>query len=173
MKRKYNADQALAGMNRLREVMPQVKFTTDVIVGFPQETEEEFEQTLEFVKKAQFLMIHVFSYSKRQGTPAAAMNGQVPEDIKRRRSATLIELAAQIRAEMLNRIVEKEEERTVLFETYANGYAKGHTADFIEVAIPSDRPLHAQILPVKLCCTDGDHCIATPISPIHTEPKEG
>ncbi len=173
MKRKYNADQALAGMNRLREVMPQVQFTTDVIVGFPQETEEEFAQTLEFVKKAQFLMIHVFPYSKRQGTPAATMSGQVPEDIKRRRTATLIDLASQIRTEILNHMVERQEERTVLFETYANGYAKGHTADFIEVAIPSDRPLHAQILPVKLCCTDGDHCIAAPITPIHTDSKEG
>ena len=173
MKRKYNADQALAGMERLRAAMPQVKFTTDIIVGFPGETDEEFQQTLDFVRKAHFLMIHVFPYSKRQGTPAAVMQGQVPENIKHQRTIALIDLAAQIRRDMLQQIVSSEEERDVLFETHANGYAYGHTSDFIEVALPSESPLHAQILHVTLCCTDGNHCFAAPITPIHMETKEG
>ena len=74
MKRKYNADQAMKAITRLREALPNVKFTTDVIVGFPQETEEDFQQTVDFVRKARFLMVHVFPYSKRKGTPAATMS---------------------------------------------------------------------------------------------------
>lgn len=172
MKRKYNADQALAGMRRLREVMPHVQFTTDIIVGFPQETEEEFEQTLDFVKRAGFLMIHVFPYSKRQGTPAAIMSGQVPEEVKHRRTATLIAHAADIRREILQCMVDAGEEHTVLFETFENGRAWGHTPEFIEVAIESDRPLHAETLTVKLCETDGDRCYAKPTDPLLPETKE-
>ena len=82
MKRKYNVSQAEASMARLRAVMPQVKFTTDIIVGFPGETEEEFLQTLAFAKRANFLHIHAFPYSKRAGTPASVMEGQVDEAVK-------------------------------------------------------------------------------------------
>jgi len=162
MKRKYNTDQALAGMQRLRDVMPQVQFTTDMIVGFPQETDEEFEQTLDFVQKAGFLMIHVFPYSKRQGTPAAVMSGQVSEEIKRRRTATLISHAAEIRRSILQKLIDENEEHTVLFESFENGRAWGHTPNFIEVVIDSDKPLHAQTIPVRLCTTDGTRCFAKP-----------
>lgn len=165
MKRKYNAEQALAGMQRLREVMPQVQFTTDIIVGFPQETEQEFEQTMDFVKRAGFLMIHVFPYSKRQGTEAAVMDGQVPEEIKHRRTTALIAHAAEIRREILQRMIEQGAEHSVLFESYENGYAYGHTPEFIEVAMESDRPLHAQTVAVRLYETDGTRCLAHPITP--------
>lgn len=172
MKRKYNANQALAGMQRLRDVMPDVQFTTDMIVGFPQETEEEFAQTLDFVKQAGFLMIHVFPYSKRKGTPAATMSGQIPEEIKHRRTTQLIELSANIRREILQKIVDRQEIHSVLFETYSNGYAWGHTPEFIEVAMKTDRPLHAETLNVKLCAVEDDHCEAEPVFPIHTETEE-
>ncbi len=172
MKRKYNADQALVGMQRLREAMPNVQFTTDMIVGFPQETDEEFAQTLDFIKQAGFLMIHVFPYSKRKGTPAAAMSGQIPEEIKHRRTTQLIEHSANIRREILQKIVDRREIHSVLFETYENGYAWGHTPEFIEVAMKTDRPLHAEMLSVKLCTVENDHCLAEPISRIHTAPEE-
>ena len=172
MKRKYNADQALAGMRRLRDAMPQVQFTTDIIVGFPQETEEEFNQTLAFVQQAGFLMIHVFPYSKRQGTPAASMEGQVPEQIKHSRATALIEHASHIRGKILKDLVAKGNPHSVLFETYANGYAYGHTPEFIEVAMRSDCPLHARVLTVRLTETDGQKCIAEPFSPLHSETKE-
>lgn len=172
MKRKYNADQAMAGMRRLREVMPQVQFTTDMIVGFPGETDEEFEQTLQFVKQAGFLMVHVFPYSKRKGTPAATMAGQVPENIKHLRATTLIEHAAHTRREILQKIIEEDRPHTVLFETYDNGVAYGHTAEFIEVAMRSDCPLHARNVTVRLTETDGNHCFAEPIKPLHTNTKE-
>ena len=78
MRRKYNARQAEAAMARVRAAIPAVQFTTDMIVGFPGETEEEFAESLDFARRAEFLHIHVFPYSKREGTPAATMKGQVP-----------------------------------------------------------------------------------------------
>ena len=172
MKRKYNADQALAGMQRLREVMPQVQFTTDMIVGFPGETEEEFEQTKDFVTRAGFLMVHVFPYSKRKGTPAAQMKDQVPENIKHTRATTLIEHAAHIRRQILQQIIDRNLPHTVLFETYTDGVAYGHTPEFIEVAMPSTCPLHARTVAVKLLHTNGTHCFAEPIESLHQDPKE-
>lgn len=169
MKRKYNANQALEGMNRLREVMPQVQFTTDMIVGFPGETDEEFAQTMQFVEQAGFLMVHVFPYSKRKGTPAATMSGQVPEDVKHSRATMLIAHAAQIRRNLLERIVEQNQTHTVLFETYANGFAYGHTPEFIEIAMESSCPLHAKTVKVKLLSTDGTRCFA---EPLHIDVKE-
>ncbi|MBR7099363.1 MAG: tRNA (N(6)-L-threonylcarbamoyladenosine(37)-C(2))-methylthiotransferase MtaB, partial [Clostridia bacterium] len=79
MKRKYNTKMALEAMERLRSAMPDVQFTTDMIAGFPGETEAEFLQTLEFIRKARFLMIHAFPYSRRSGTPADTMPDQIAE----------------------------------------------------------------------------------------------
>ena len=157
MKRKYNTRMAMDGIRRLREAIPDVCFTTDMIVGFPQESEAHFEQTIEFVKEARFLMIHVFPYSKRAGTPAATMKGQVPEEIKHARVTRLSAEAAAVRASILEELNGKT--LPVLFETYENGMACGHTPQFVEVVCPSACPLHAVTLPVKIIGHTGDHCI--------------
>ena len=156
MKRKYNASMALAGIERLRRAIPDVMLTTDMIVGFPNETEEDFEQTIEFAKKARFLMIHVFPYSKRSGTPAAEMSGQLPETVKKERVARLSSVAAEIRRELLEEWIEKTETATVLFEEYENGYAYGHTASFIRVRVPSPASLRSEFATVKPVSTDGE-----------------
>jgi threonylcarbamoyladenosine tRNA methylthiotransferase MtaB len=156
MKRKYNADQALSNMERLRQAMPKVRYTTDIIVGFPGESEEDFIETLEFAKKANFLMIHVFPYSARKGTPAAKMGNQIPQDIKKQRSAELIALEKGIRAQEFNRILAQNDVHTVLFESYENGFAYGHTPDFLEVSVKSDKPLHSCVLNVKLISHNGE-----------------
>ena len=156
MKRKYNADQALANMERLRAAMPAVRYTTDIIVGFPGESEEDFAETLEFAKRANFLMIHVFPYSARTGTPAARMSGQIPQEIKKKRSAQLIALEKDIRAAEFNRILAEGGTHTVLFESYEKGCAYGHTPDFLEVCVKSDKPLHSEVLPVKLISHNGE-----------------
>lgn len=156
MKRKYNADQALANMERLRRAIPDVRFTTDMIVGFPGETEEDFSETLEFAKQANFLMIHVFPYSAREGTPAAEMDGQIPTEIKKARSAKLIELQRSIREAEFDKILKEKRIHTVLFESYEQGYACGHTRDFLEVRVRSDTPLHSEILSVELTGHDGE-----------------
>ena len=156
MKRKYNADQALANMERLRTAIPDVRFTTDMIVGFPGESEEDFAETLEFARRAQFLMIHVFPYSAREGTPAAEMSGQIPTEIKKKRSATLIELQKSIRCAEFDKILGEKKTHTVLFESFESGYACGHTKDFLEVRVPSERPLHSEVLTVALEGHDGE-----------------
>ena len=156
MKRKYNADQALTNMERLRKAMPNVRYTTDIIVGFPGETNEDFNETLEFAKKANFLMIHVFPYSARKGTPAAKMSGQIPQEIKKNRSAELIALEKEIRAREFDRILAQNDLHTVLFESFENGFAYGHTPDFLEICVKSERPLHSAVFDVKLINHNGE-----------------
>lgn len=160
MKRKYNRTQALAAIRRLRAAIPGVQFTTDMIVGFPGETEEDFADTLDFARRARFLMIHVFPYSKRAGTPAADMPDQIPGTIKKQRVATLSALAADIRAELLQQAVAQGEPQQVLFESYEDGVATGHTPSFIEVRVPCPEPLHAQTRAVRLngISSDGVAC---------------
>ncbi len=158
MKRKYYADQARQAMERLRKAMPRVKFTTDVIVGFPGETEEDFLLTEQFVREAEFLMVHIFPYSKRKGTPAERMPDQVPEEVKKERLHRLEKTAKEARYAVLERAIREHPEAEVLFETFKDGYAYGHTDDFLEVAVPSERPLHALLLPVRLSHTDGALC---------------
>ena len=156
MKRKYNTRMALRAMELLREAMPTVQFTTDMIVGFPGETEDDFQKSLQIVRDAGFLMVHVFPYSRRQGTPAAAMSGQIAESIKHERVAILSEKAASIRSSILDRMIGTEVE--VLFEGYANGIAKGHTPNFVEVACPVDTPCQAETATVKIERHDGNLC---------------
>ena len=156
MKRKYNADQALTNMERLRNAIPKVRYTTDIIVGFPGENDEDFNETLEFAKKANFLMIHVFPYSARKGTPAAKMGGQIPQEIKKKRSSELIALEKEIRANEFNKILSQNGIHTVLFESYENGKAYGHTPDFLEICVESNCHLHSQVLPVKLLSHNGE-----------------
>ena len=163
MKRKYNAEQAMRAIELLREAIPNVKFTTDVIVGFPGEGEEDFGETAEFLRNARFLMVHIFPYSKRKGTPAAEMKHQIPDEIKRRRLHELEAIADRTRRELLAEAIVEEPVTTVLFETYEQGTAYGHTADFLEVAVPSDRPLHGEIHTVRLKATDGARCFGEKI----------
>ena len=158
MKRKYNADQAMRAIELLRENMEGVQFTTDVIVGFPDETEEDFQQTCDFVKRARFLNVHVFPYSKRTGTLAAAMKGQIPEDVKRRRLHELEQIVDEVREDVLKKEILRNPCREVLFETYKDGVAQGHTSEFLEVAVNSPRPLHGIISEVDLMGTDGGVC---------------
>ena len=159
MRRKYNADQAMASIQRLREAIPDVKFTTDVIVGFPGESDEDFEASCDFARRAGFLMIHVFPYSKRKGTVAATMKDQIPEQIKKERVHKLSAISREIRAKILDEKIADGKPVSVLFETFADGYVKGHTSDFIEVKVKSDKAMHGLFRDVILLSHDGDICI--------------
>ena len=156
MKRKYNTRMALEGMQRLRNAIPDVQFTTDMIVGFPQESEQDFKDTLGFIEKARFLMIHVFPYSRRAGTVADQMSGQIPEPIKHERVHKLSEAQEHIRKTILDAQTGRVTE--VLFETFHNGTAYGHTPNFIEVACPVRHACHAQTFPVTITGNDGTIC---------------
>lgn len=156
MKRKYNRSMALAGMERLRKAIPGVQFTTDMIVGFPQETDAEFEETLDFVRRAEFLMIHVFRYSARAGTAAAEMPGQVPEPVRAERSRILTETETAVRRKILDAAVGKT--YPVLFESREGGRICGHTPEFFEVAVPDICAEHGEILPVTIESHNGNLC---------------
>ena len=158
MKRKYNSRQAMQSIERLREAMPSVKFTTDIITGFPGESDEDFECSCDFARRAEFLMVHAFPYSKRKGTPAAEMKDQIPEDVKKQRVHTLTEICRNVRSKMFDRIIEDGEPREVLFESFDGEYATGHTADFIEVRVKSDRPMHAELAYVKILSHNTESC---------------
>ena len=156
MKRKYNAEMALNSIGLLRKAMPDVCLTTDIIVGFPYENEENFLESVEFAKKAEFLMIHAFPYSKREGTPAAEMSGQIEKSVKKQRVSTLSAVGAEIRKSILERTITQTGTAEVLFEDYENGLAYGHTDNFIEVTVKSDRPLRSELHRVKFISTDGN-----------------
>ncbi len=159
MKRKYNRQMALDGIARLRAAIEDVELTADFIVGFPGETEEDFRETMDFAREAAFLQMHVFAYSPRTGTPAAAMTGQIDGATKKARSAALIQAGEEIRAERLQNALKKPH-RTVLFETFEAGLAIGHTDNFLEVAIKSDVPLHGTLLPVRLTSVTNGRLLA-------------
>ncbi len=147
MKRRYNTAQALAALERVRAAMPRVQFTTDLMVGFPGETEEMFCETLEFVRRARFLAAHVFAYSPRKGTPAAAYPDQVPEQVKAERSRRLIALQAQIRDEILDGIVREAAPLRLLLETKEENEWQGHSDEFMEVRVPA-RPEYENGMPL-------------------------
>ncbi len=135
MRRKYTAESAMARMEALRAAVPGVMFTTDLIVGFPGETEEDFEETLAFVRRVRFLQLHVFAFSQRRGTAAEKMDGQVPESIKHERSSRLIQLGEDVRDALLREYIAVGS-APVLFESDIDGMHSGRTASFVEVRTP-------------------------------------
>ena len=143
MNRKYTAAQYEEGCRLLRKYFTHPAITTDVIVGFPGETEEEFETTKAFLEKIHFYEMHIFKYSKRQGTRAAVMENQVPEEIKTKRSAELIALSERMSNEFRSYYLGREEE--VLFEEPAEINGKtmyvGYTKEYVKVATESDESL--------------------------------
>lgn len=151
MNRKYNTKQYREIVDRLRKYIPDVAITTDIMVGFPGETQEEFEATREFVRSIRFSRIHVFKYSPREGTPAARYKDQVPENIKEIRSRELIALGKEMEIEYLRGFVGKEE--LVLFEEESKdkkGWYEGYTDHYIRVAVQYNDSLIGNIVPVKL-----------------------
>lgn len=158
MRRKYNADGARAAMARIREAMPSVMFTTDIIVGFPGETEEDFLETVEFVREARFLSAHIFPYSEREGTEAATMSDKVPMDVRRARAAKLIEVQNEVRDTLLDEVIVKTPYVNVLFETFSKGKVTGHTDSFLEVCADSDVDLHGRIVRVALTHHENGIC---------------
>ena len=147
MKRGYNTAQFLAAAERLRAVYPQAAFTTDVIVGFPGETEEEFLETLAFCEIIGFAKIHVFPYSKREGTPAADMPGQIEKSVKERRVRDLMalgnRLAEAYRRQTLGTVCE-----VLLEKQLPTGEWEGYTPEYIHMLVNGGEL--GQIVPVRM-----------------------
>lgn len=132
MNRKYDTDLYEKTINLIREYYPNAAITTDIIVGFPGETDEDFEKTLNFVDKIQFSKIHVFKYSNRKGTVASKMKNQVSGVVKKERSKLLIEKSKYYTDKFLDNMLNQPIK--VLFESKNdNGYIKGYTTNYIRV----------------------------------------
>lgn len=160
MRRKYNADQLRAGIARLRRAIPNVTLSADVIVGFPGESEEEFEETLRFADETKFLHLHIFPYSPRHGTEAASMSGQLTGDIKSARGARLAESQAKTKAALMDAYVAAHTTSPVevLVEERKGEHLFGHSEHFAEVFLGGDDSLIERTVRVVLDSTDGDVC---------------
>lgn len=152
MNRRYTSEEFYEKCETLRKYFEKPALTTDVIVGFPQETEEEFETTYEFLKKICFYETHIFQYSKREGTKAAVMQGQIPEQIKAKRSARLIELGEKNRRAYEESFLGKTVEVLVEEKSDVNGKEMwtGHTKEYMKIALESEKNLQNCILNVQI-----------------------
>lgn len=154
MNRKYTSEEYAAACERLRKAFPHVAITTDIIVGFPTETEENFKESYDFAKKVKLSKIHVFPYSPKEGTPAAKMRPQVAPEVKNERSHKMLELSDKLNREFMSAYINKPME--VLFERLDNGYYEGHTRNYIKVLCKSDRDLTNQLVTVRLTDIAGE-----------------
>ncbi len=145
MRRRYTRERALENINRLRSFIPDAHFTTDLMVGFPSESDEDFLDTVSFVKDAGLLDAHVFQYSRRHSTPAADFDGQIDEGVKAKRSATLIDEVRRGKEACLHRALTRGDIMSVIFETRRQNTYFGHTGSFIEVAAVSDTDVRTQM----------------------------
>ncbi|WP_438311029.1 tRNA (N(6)-L-threonylcarbamoyladenosine(37)-C(2))-methylthiotransferase MtaB [Sporosarcina sp. FA9] len=153
MRRKYTMEFFAERLDRLREALPQLAITSDVIVGFPGETEEEFMDTYNFIRDHRFSELHVFPYSKRTGTPAARMENQVDENVKNNRVHRLIELNDQLAKEYAT-LFDGEVLEVIPEEKYKldkdSGLYEGYTDNYLKVYFQADESMIGKIVRVKL-----------------------
>lgn len=156
MNRRYTAEEYFHAVSRIREKIPNCAITTDILTGFPGETDEEFNTTYEFVKKVNFSDAHVFKYSPRKGTKAAVMENQVPSQVKEERSKKLISLVNECRISYLNDMVGKTVE--VLFEEVhkkKEGFIEGKTDTYVSVCAPGNSENIGKFKKVKIKRSEG------------------
>lgn len=151
MNRRYDKEAYLALVERIRKAMPELALTTDMIVGFPGETEEDFLETMDVVKKVGFDSAFTFIYSRRSGTPAAEMEGQVPQEVVKERFDRLLTQVQQIAAQKAQRLVGSVQE--VLVESVNEQDASlvtGKTEHNFTVHLPGTAELVGQLVDVRL-----------------------
>lgn len=148
MRRKYTMEFFESRIIKLKEIMPNVAITSDVIVGFPGETEEEFMETYDFINKHHFSELHVFPYSIRTGTPAARMTDQVDETVKSDRVHHLIELSNSLAQEYAELF--KDDVLEIIPEEEKNGKLIGHSDNYLKVEVEGDSSLTGELVKVKI-----------------------
>lgn len=158
MNRKYDITYFINKINKLRNIRPLISITTDVIVGFPNETEELFNETIDNIKKIGFAKLHVFPYSAREGTKASLMDNQVPENIKKERARKLIDLSKELEINYINNFIGSYLE--FIPETYKDGYLYGHTGNYLSIKVPGDKALLNKIVKVKIKKLDYPYCVS-------------
>lgn len=161
MNRKYDKEYFINKIKKLRKIRPNISITTDVIVGFPGETEEEFEETIETIKKIKFTKLHVFPYSKREGTKAAIMDGQVDENIKKKRVKILLQLSKELEYNYMEKFIGKK----VIFipEMAKEEYIIGHTGNFLNVKYRGNKNDLNKDIEVKINNIEYPYCIGSTI----------
>lgn len=156
MNRGYTSAEYAEFAEKLRSLFPKVSLTTDIIAGFPGESEEDFEQTIELVKKIGFARVHIFPFSKRPGTPAAEIPEQIPRRIKEERCRRLSEVCGEAsRAFRLSLVGSIE---NVLFETFENGFCEGYGETYIRIKVASGKDLTGLVLPVTVTAAEDAYC---------------
>ena len=157
MNRRYTTEQFKEIVRLLRNTYDDVNLTTDVIVGFPGETDEEFNKTYKFLEEIKFYKMHIFKYSPRKGTKAAVMPNQISGDIKEERSRKLIELSDKNEIEYNEYYIGKNVE--VLFEEEKDGIFKGHTQNYIMVYCELNKNLENQVISVQCEKAEQEHIL--------------
>ena len=164
MNRRYTTEEFERGVQLLRRAFENATLTTDIIVGFPGETEEEFNTTYKFLEKIKFYKMHVFKYSQRKGTRAAVMPNQVDGSLKEERSRKLIALSNKNEEEYNRSYIGKSVE--VLFEDahveVGRTYRKGHTTNYIVVKVETEEDWENEIKKVKIVGVDGLELLGEP-----------
>lgn len=154
MRRRYTVKEFAARVDALREAFTGCAVTTDIMTGFPGETDAEFEETLAFVKKIGFARCHVFPYSKRPGTAAAAMPAQMPRSVKEERVRVLIALGRELEQAFIKGQIGMVQD--VLWETFENGMLHGYTARYVRVCAPGSEAYVGTLSPVRLMSAGED-----------------
>lgn len=154
MNRRYTSEEYIEVVMKLRDRIPGVSITTDVIVGFPQETDEEFRETMAFLEKVKLDKIHTFKYSERKGTPAARMIGKVDPKLKDERSSLVMRLSDELEKNHVSGIVGNIVK--VLFEEGKDGVYYGYTPEYIRVRTESLKDLEGKICRVLITGSSGD-----------------
>ena len=156
MNRHYDTEKFMDRVNKIREARPNISLTTDVIVGFPGETDEDFEECYNFIKKVGFSELHVFPYSKREGTPAASMKEQVDGNVKKARVKRLLDLSKELWIDYTSKFIGSIQE--VIVETkYGDDYVIGHSSNYLKVLLLCDLSLLRHRVKVKITSQEGEY----------------
>ena len=164
MNRHYDRAKYLDTVRKLREAIPEISFTTDIIVGFPGETEEDFEDTLSLVREVGFDSAFTFIYSKRKGTPAAEMENQIPEDVVKRRFQRLLDVVKITAEERCARFTGRVMDVLIEEENREPGLVTGRIEHNIVVHLPGDASMIGKIVPVLLKECKGFYYFGEPVS---------
>ena len=157
MNRKYDINYFINKVKKLRTIRPNMSITTDVIVGFPNETEELFDETIDNIKKINFTKLHVFPYSRREGTKANLMDNQIDNHIKKQRAHILIELSKQLELDYMNKFLNQNID--FIPETYKDGYLYGHTGNYLSIKSKGNKDLLNKIVNVTIENIEYPYCI--------------
>ena len=158
MNRKYDVAYFIAKINKLRMIRPEMSITTDVIVGFPSETDDLFNETITTINKIKFSKLHVFPYSLREGTKASQMDNQVSALIKKERVKTLLSLSKELEVEYMHKFIGRELE--FIPETYQNEYLFGHTGNYLSIKTKGKKELINKIVKVKVVDVVYPYCLS-------------